>query len=90
METRKLAIFLHEIDTKEDLQKGLPELKKRFNHFAELIVRVRKLQPKEKKQEPSAASDQLFAELARLYEMPGCRDLIEEAQGEAVRWLNGR
>lgn len=37
--------------------------------------------------EPSMASEELFAELARLYEMPGGRELIEMAQRDAIHRL---
>ncbi|MDE3046001.1 MAG: hypothetical protein KGJ02_05090 [Verrucomicrobiota bacterium] len=89
-ETRKLAYLLHDINTKDQLQKELPRLKKRFNRMADLTLQVRQLKetsPLPENPEPSQASDQLFAELARLYEMPGCRELIESAQIEALQKL---
>jgi hypothetical protein len=89
-ETRKLARLLHEINTKDELQKEMPRLKKRFNRMADLVLQVRRmkdLSPLPENSDPSEASDELFAELARLYEMPGCRELIENAQGEALRRL---
>ena len=72
-------------ESKEDLQKALPQLKERFNQIAELLIEVRKM-PKEEL-EPSLASEQLFAELARLYEMPGGREQIESAQKDAIQNL---
>ena len=84
-QTRKLAEELREIETKEELQRALPRLKKRFNKIAELLVEARKYSTEEV--EPSYASEQLFAELARLYEMSGGRELIETAQTEAVHRL---
>ncbi len=84
-QTRKLARDLRAIETKEELQKAVPKLKKRFNQIADLLVEARSF-PKEEG-EPSAASEELFAELARLYEWPGGRELIESAQTEAVHRL---
>jgi nitric oxide reductase activation protein len=84
-ETRKLARELHAIETKEELQKAVPKLKKRFNKIAEILVETRAF-PKEER-DPSFASEELFADLARLYEMPGGRELIESAQVEAVQRL---
>jgi len=81
-QTKKLAEELKRIECKEDLQKALPAIKKRFNKIADLLVAAREIEAPEL--EPSFASEQLFVELARLYEMPGGRDLIETAQSEAV------
>lgn len=82
-ETKKLAELLHGIDTKEQLERELGRIKKIYNRFGDLVVAVRKVGT-DGAGEPSLASDALFAELARLYEMPGCRALLEEAQKEAI------
>ncbi len=84
-QTKKLALELRAVESKEDLQKTLPKLKKRFNKIAELLVEARSFSKGES--EPSFASEQLFAEMARLYEMPGGRELIESAQMEAIQRL---
>lgn len=84
-QTRKLAEELRTIETKEDLQKAVPKLRKRFNKIGDLLIEARGFSKEE--MEPSFASEQLFAELARLYEMPGGRELIESAQGEAIQKL---
>lgn len=81
-ETRKLAAELRAIETKEELQKAVPRLKKRFNRLADLVVEARSF--KQEASEPTAASEELFIELARLYEMTGGRELIESAQADAV------
>lgn len=82
IETRKLAAELRVIETKEELQKAVPRLKKRFNRIADLILEARSLQGEEA--EPTAASEELFIELARLYEIAGGRELIESAQADAI------
>lgn len=81
-QTKKLVKELRSIETKEELQKKLPSLRKRFNQIAELLIEAQKVPYQEC--EPSAASEELFIELARLYEMPGGRELIETAQSQAV------
>lgn len=89
-ETKKLAQILHKIDTKEELQKEILKIKKSYRRIADLVVEVRKMEersPMPEVREPTEASDALFAELARLYEMPGCRALIEGAQSEAIHRL---
>lgn len=85
-QTKKLAFELRAIENREDLQKAVPRLKKRFNKIADLILEARSFS-KEEELEPSYASEELFAELARLYEMPGGRELIENAQVEAIQRL---
>jgi len=88
-EVSKLTEILREVDTKDDLQNILPKIKKGFNKIAELVLQVRAIPDKSPDfLEPSQAGDELFAELARLYEMPGGRDLIETAQNEAIHRLS--
>lgn len=87
-EVAKLTKVLREIDTKDDLLARLPKIKKGFNHIAELVIEVRAVQEKSPEfLAPSQAGDELFAELARLYEMPGGRALIETAQNDAIQRL---
>lgn len=83
-ETARLAHLLHEIDTKDELQQKLTKIEKSYNKIADLILQVRSLSVEASLSEPSKASDELFAELARLYEKPGCRSLLETAQQEAI------
>lgn len=85
-ETEGLATFLREIETKEDLEKALPRLKKKFNRLALILQEVRKT-PHSLGTDPSVASEELFIELSRLYEIPGCRDLVERAEDEAIEIL---
>ena len=87
-EVSKLTEVLREVDTKDDLQNNLPKIKKGFNKIAELVLQVRAIPDKSPEfLEPSQVGDELFAELARLYEMPGGRDLIETAQNDAIHRL---
>jgi hypothetical protein len=81
-QTRKLAEELSAINTKEELQRAVPRLKKRFNQIAEVLLKARSVE--KEGIEPSFASEQLFAELARLYETAGCKEIIETAQSEAI------
>ena len=86
-ETRRLASELRAIDTTEELSKALPRIKKRYSKLADLLLQTRKFDS-DGSPEPSVASEELFAELARLYEIPGARELIEGAQSEAIRKLS--
>jgi len=84
-QTKKLVEELRSIDSKEDLQSSVPKLKKQFNKLADLLLQARSFPAEEC--EPTYASEELFAELARLYEMPGGRELIESSQAESIRRL---
>ena len=86
-ETRKLLIELRAIETKEDLGRALPRIKKRFNKIADVLIGIHEC-PERGSKYSSPLGEELFAELARLYEIPGARNLIESAQFEAVRRLD--
>src|SRR5271155_3128468 len=82
---RKLSSVLKKMETIEDVQKGSKKLKKYFNRIGELLIETRHFPPQVEPApvEPegrTAAGEALFAELARVYEIPGARSLIEAAQ----------
>lgn len=87
-QTRLLAEELRKIETKEDLQRAVPRLRERFNKIADLLIEVKKYSCSESA--PSMESDALFAQLARIYEMPGGREEIERSQMQAVQKLQER
>jgi hypothetical protein len=87
-ETRKLALVLSGIETKDQLQKKLSKIQHCYSRIGDLVIQLRQLGDGVTSEgEPSECSDELFIELARLYEMPGCRRLLEAAQEEAIRRL---
>lgn len=86
-ETAKLAEELSKLESRDDLQKAMPRLKKRFNRIARLLAEAREF-PNLPAAEPTLASEKLFIELSRLYEIPGGRELIESAESEAVHFLS--
>ncbi len=76
---------LRRIETRDELLAALPLIKKRFNQMAALLIDVHRADlPAGDYPPPSPVSDELFAELARLYELPNGREWIETAQSEAV------
>src|SRR3990167_2773089 len=85
-EIKKLTIELRKMESKEDIQKGSKRLKKRFNRISDLLVKTRGI-PRSV-QPPLLVGEELFAELARLYEIPGGREVIEATQRGAVRKLD--
>ena len=86
-ETRKFVGELKKIETKEDLYRAMPRIKKRFNKMADLLVEIARVEGK-KPGADCSAGDELFAEMARIYEIPGGREAIEGCQTEAVRKLD--
>jgi hypothetical protein len=85
---KKLTGDLKKIETIEDVQKGSKKLKKHFNRIGELLIETRHFPPPAEPEGRTAAGEALFAELARVYEIPGARSLIETAQSEAVHRLD--
>jgi hypothetical protein len=83
-EMKKLTADLRKIESIEDVQRKAKKLKKHFNRIGELLVETRRFPPSNDPPERPAAGEALFAELARVYEIPGARSLIEAAQSEAV------
>ena len=77
--------------SQEELKRSLPKLRKKYIRLAKLILVARQLQQKEPFIKPlsgvSFESDELYAEIARLYELPKGKELIEAAQEEALQLL---
>lgn len=88
-EMKKLTAELKKIESTEDVQKSSKKLKKHFNRIADLLLEARNF-PLNQDEFPEAlpAGEELFAELARIYEIPGARASVEAAQNEAVRRLD--
>ena len=84
----EITKILKKVETHEELQASVPALRKKFNRLANLLIEFRKFKENNPNREfpglSLGASEPLFAELARLYEIPGCREIVEQAQVEAV------
>jgi len=85
-EMKKLTAELKKLETFEDVQKASKKLKRHFSRIADLLIETRHF-PTDS-QESSRAAEELFVELARIYEIPGARKVVELAQSEAVRRLD--
>ncbi len=85
---REITLVLKGVENHEELQAATPQLKKQFKKLANVLVEVRMFRGEHPqylwKKEPLHESEELFAELARLYEIPGCREIIERSQVDAV------
>lgn len=85
-EMGKLTAELRNIQQIEDIKKTSKHLTKRFNRIADLLIETRQFP--NSTEEPQLIGDELFAELARIYEIPGGREAIEAAQKEAIQRIN--
>lgn len=76
------------IHSRDELQAAIPKLRRKYLRLARLALAARELAAQgEKPLPPSRASDELFAEIARLYELPGGRELLALAQAESLKLL---
>lgn len=88
-EMKKLTADLKKLESYEDVQKASKRLRKHFNRIAELLIETRHFPlSSQESLEGIAAGEELFAELARIYEIPGARTAIEASQREAVHRLD--
>jgi hypothetical protein len=89
--SRELAMELQEIQTREELHKAAPKIKKKFDLLVDLMIEARKFQqkhPEENGFDPAttdpATSDLLLCELKRIYRLESGRETIEKAQRESL------
>ncbi len=91
---RKLAKDLQKVDSREDLIKITPLLKKRFMQFAELIMEARAFEREHageampEDHSDLLASEVLKIEMKRIYGIEGARKIMEDAQREALFTLD--
>ena len=87
-EIKKLTLELRKLESQEDVQKASKRLKSHFNRIADLLIETRNFPPPNGETQEIASAEELFAEFARVYEIPGARASIEAAQNEAVRRID--
>jgi len=87
---RSLSKDLQKVETREDLIKIAPLLKKRFLQFSELMMEARAFEREhagEAMPEDHGdllASEALMEEMKRIYTIEGARKIVEDAQREAL------
>jgi hypothetical protein len=97
-EATQLAMrrLLSEVQTQQQLKAALPKLRRHYLELARLMVAVERAYDRdewlysEKMESCSEISEELRGELVRLYQLPNGRDLMEEAQEDALRLLERR
>ena len=92
--TGKLIATLQNIKTTEDLVKSVPDLKKRFNDFVDLMIEARMFQEGHPDDFSEASlttlsfNEQLIVELERVYQLERGKEIIEKTQRDALHRLD--
>ncbi len=83
------AADLRDIESRDDLERAIPRIKRHYNRLAELVGEVaewERAHPGVKVPfEPTQGGDALFIELARVRELPGGKEILEDCEGESIR-----
>ncbi|MBX9743625.1 MAG: J domain-containing protein [Chlamydiales bacterium] len=88
---KEIVLTLKDVENHEELEAVTGQLKKHFKKLARLLAEVRAFRNShpdivwQKGILPEA--EELFIQLARLYEIPGCREIMERSQRDAVSLL---
>lgn len=94
--TRALIKDLQEIQEREDLGKIEPRLKKQFEKLVDIMVQARLYQQKHLEEEIAfsivnvSLSQDLLAEIERVYSIEGGKEVVERAQREAMLRLDAK
>ncbi len=84
---KSIVLDLHKVRNREELAQTAPKLKKKFNGLVDLMIEARtysRLHPEACALPPSATSEELLAELKRVYALEGGKEVVERAQREAL------
>lgn len=84
---KALVLELQKAQTREDLVKSEPKLRRLFDQLATLIIAAQKYQQQHLDEAPmlsNAYEEPLLEEMMRLYRIEGGREIIERAQREAL------
>lgn len=88
---KNLIEELKAIQNREQLQKELPGLKSQFEELVDLMIAARKYQeshPEEEIFDYASFDDELLEEIKRIYKIEKGKELIEQAQREALLRLD--
>jgi len=82
---------LQKIETREDLVKAIPKIKRHYEEIADLIIQAQNFKKEHLGEavdpwdsSDMLASEALMFELKRIYRMEGGKELMENAQKEAL------
>ena len=89
---RSLVHDLQKIQSREELVRAAPHLKKRFSQLVGSIIEARLYQRESSEEssfEPNAFDALLLFELKRIYAIEGAREIMESVEREALIRLDG-
>jgi len=78
---------LKDVRSKEDLKKRESSLRNKYQKLANLILMVQSLEDLSDKDQMNELADELYYEIERIYLLPGCREILEKVQGDALTIL---
>lgn len=78
---------LQKIHNKEEVLKHYASIKKKYSKIASLMAAAMEMNEYEGERDANRNkySNDLYRELARLYEIPGVKEILEKAQAEAIK-----
>lgn len=90
--TKELTQELAQVQKKDDLLVRLPKIKKKYLHLARLVYKTHLLLKNDheigfEQAYPSHAGYLLYRELVRICEIKGAKELIKQAQKDALAYL---
>lgn len=87
----EIVDLLQDVENHDELEAISPQLRKQYRKLAGILLEIRTFREKHPNElfpeNPIDESEELFAQLARLYEIPGCREIMERSQADAVYLL---
>ncbi len=78
---------LKEVRSNKDLKKRESSLRKKYQKLAKLILMVQSLEDLSDKGLENELEDELYYEMERIYLLPGCREILEKVQEDALTIL---
>lgn len=90
--TERMLALLGQIETRQDCLAREEDLEKLYLAYAELIIKAEQLLERKAAEglvfpSDDQLSESLRAELLRVYDIDGCREIVERAQEEAMHKL---
>lgn len=87
--SKKMVQDLEKVHSRDDLVRIVPVLEKRFHQLVDLAIEAKKFKETDDAEDiildsAKEMSDKLRAELNRVYQLEGAKELIEQAEREAL------
>lgn len=84
---KQMTELLSRVETREELLKKKSDLKKYYDQMAKILIEANHFDDAEEDKIFLSSSKGLLAALAKVYEIDGCKEIIEQCQVTALRTL---